>query len=364
MKKILTALAVVAMMSAGTANALGYGSYDNSDCKGAHSDCSNDRTYNNSTTNTTTYNGRIGDTNVNNTRNVDRSVTNIDKSRDNYARGGRGGAGGDASSRSSAHGGDSSSRSGVRNSGNSNISRSGNSDVRNSNDLSNRNLNAQGQMQGQVGIVKGGDTRVSTGDVDASSRNRLSNDSNSNSNANVYIGGGRGEGGGGRTLSPTAKQHQSIDGNNSDAYNDGNNTAVDASDNSTNSVYYEGDEAQKRNPVSSAWAAPLVASEDTCMGSTSGGGQGITLGFSFATTWRDKDCVIRKDARFLHNAQHQNVALGLMCEKERVRTAVARAGSPAERLACGLNEDGTEPSTKAAATSATPSSTFDWGDED
>jgi len=92
--------------------------------------------------------------------------------------------------------------------------------------------------------------------------------------------------------------------------------------------------------------------------------RGITLGFSFATTWRDKDCVIRKDARFLHNAQHQNVALGLMCEKERVRTAVARAGSPAERLACGLNEDGTEPSTKAAATSATPSSTFDWGDED
>ena len=219
---------------------------------------------------------------------------------------------------------------------------------RNDNDLSNRNRNrnSNGQQQGQVGINK-----------------------SHNDNTNVGI---QGQVGINRNGSVRGTQHSSIDGNNSAARNDGNNTAVDASDNSTNSVYYEGDEAQKRNPVSTAYAAPLVASDDTCMGSTSAGGQGITLGFSFASTWRDKDCVIRKDARFLHNSQHQTVALGLMCDKDRVRKAVAIAGSPAERLACGLNEDGSEPSGKAAAAPVTttgsatvvPASTFDWGDED
>ena len=111
----------------------------------------------------------------------------------------------------------------------------------------------------------------------------------------------------------------------------------------SNNVTYEGDEAQKRNPVSTAIAAPLVTSNDTCMGSTSAGGQGITLGLSFATTWRDADCVIRKDARFLHNASHEVIALSLMCEKDSVRAAVARAGSVEKRLACGLNADGSDP---------------------
>lgn len=93
-----------------------------------------------------------------------------------------------------------------------------------------------------------------------------------------------------------------------------------------------------RIPVNTAYAAPLVASNDTCMGSTSGGGQGITFGLSFATTWTDKDCVIRKDARFLHNTHRVDIALALMCEKESVRRAVSRTGTDAERKACGLDE--------------------------
>ena len=329
MKKILTALAVVAMLASGGAFASGKGG----DCNGL-GNCNDDKRHHNDYSTGDTYNGRVGDTN--NTRNIDRSVTNIDKSRDNYARGGRGGDGGTGVGVGIGKGGDSSSRSGVRDSGNS----------RNRNTNTARQGQGQGQQQGQVGINK-----------------------SHNDNTNVGI---QGQVGINRNGSVRGTQHSSIDGNNSAARNDGNNTAVDASDNSTNSVYYEGDEAQKRNPVSTAYAAPLVASDDTCMGSTSAGGQGITLGFSFASTWRDKDCVIRKDARFLHNSQHQTVALGLMCDKDRVRKAVAIAGSPAERLACGLNEDGSEPSGKAAAAPVTttgsatvvPASTFDWGDED
>ena len=332
MKKILTALAVVALLASGSAFA---DPKDGDWVPPGHrnvnrggDDVSNDNSNRNRSSNRNDNSSRSGVRNSGNSRNRN----------------------------------DNSSRSGVRNSGNS---RNRND---NSNSVRNRNGQKQGQLQGQL--------------QGQGQQQGISKSGNSQNNINIgnVGGGGYGDGGygqgGSRSFSPDANarsrsnQHQSLDGNNSGAAND---TYVDAADNSQNSVYYEGDEAQKRNPVSTAWAAPLIATEDTCMGSTSAGGQGITLGFSFASTWRDRDCVIRKDARFLHNAQHQTVALGLMCDKERVRKAVAIAGSPAERLACGLNEDGSEPSGKAAAsapvaTSASstvvPASTFDWGDED
>ena len=123
-------------------------------------------------------------------------------------------------------------------------------------------------------------------------------------------------------------------------------TLVDDSDNSDHSSRTYIEEAQDRNPVNTAYAAPLIATEDTCMGSTSGGGQGITLGFSFATTWSDADCVIRKDARFLHNAHREMIAMALMCEKDSVKRAVDRAGTPEERVACGL--DAADPKVSAA----------------
>lgn len=188
-----------------------------------------------------------------------------------------------------------------------NIATGGNSNVRNSNRQGQKQGQAQGQRQGIYGS------------------------GNSSSRSLSAARGG------------DQRQSQSLTGNNSDssAVNGGN--TVDASD---NSVY----EAQKRNPVNSAWAAPLTASNDTCMGSTSAGGQGITLGLSFATTWTDKDCIIRKDARFLHNAGRGMVSLSLMCEKETVRRAVARAGTVEEKAACGLT--GPVPSPQPVVTSA------------
>ncbi|MCE9567639.1 MAG: hypothetical protein K8U57_37030 [Planctomycetes bacterium] len=86
--------------------------------------------------------------------------------------------------------------------------------------------------------------------------------------------------------------------------------------------------AQKRNPVSSAFSAPLVASEDTCTGSSSAGAQGIGFGVSLGSTWTDGDCVRRKDARELHNMGYKDAAISLMCQNEHVRAAMATAGTP------------------------------------
>lgn len=91
-------------------------------------------------------------------------------------------------------------------------------------------------------------------------------------------------------------------------------------------------------PVSTARAPALTSSNDTCMGSTSVGAQGLLIGLSFGTTWTDNDCITRKDARFIHNTGHRTVALSLMCGKESVRAAVARAGTPEQRAACSITD--------------------------
>lgn len=95
--------------------------------------------------------------------------------------------------------------------------------------------------------------------------------------------------------------------------------------------------AQKRNPVSTAFAAPLVAADDTCMGSTSISGQGAPIGISFGKTYQDADCVRRKDARELHNMGHPGAAIALMCQNENVAAAMQTAGTPCPGKASDLN---------------------------
>ena len=65
-------------------------------------------------------------------------------------------------------------------------------------------------------------------------------------------------------------------------------------------------------PVNTAYAPALTASEDTCMGSSSMGVQGMTFGLSTGSTWKDTDCVRRKNARELHNMGHKEVAIALL----------------------------------------------------
>lgn len=84
----------------------------------------------------------------------------------------------------------------------------------------------------------------------------------------------------------------------------------------------------QRAPVSTAFAAPLVAGEDTCMGSSSAGAQGISFGLSFGTTWRDRNCMRLKNSRQLVSLGYPRAATALMCQDRYVREAMEEAGTP------------------------------------
>ena len=96
------------------------------------------------------------------------------------------------------------------------------------------------------------------------------------------------------------------------------------------SVSVNGDtyQAQARNPVSSAWAAPLAASNGTCMGSTSAGAQGVTIGLSVGTTWTDENCNARYDAIAIKALGHERAAWARLCQQPAIRKAYEAAGTP------------------------------------
>lgn len=111
-------------------------------------------------------------------------------------------------------------------------------------------------------------------------------------------------------------------------------SSVKDSGNSENSNTAVVNQNYKRNPVSTAYSAPLVAADDTCMGSTSAGAQGIGFGVSLGSTWQDEDCVRRKDARELRNMGHAGASIALMCQNKNVRKAMRAAGD-----ACPVDVD-------------------------
>lgn len=100
--------------------------------------------------------------------------------------------------------------------------------------------------------------------------------------------------------------------------------------------------AQERAPVATAYAAPLTASNGTCMGSTSGGGQTGAIGFTFGSTWTDASCDIRYDAEALRAAGLPLAAQARLCQKADIAKAMEAAGTPcpgtgAKRAAAVLN---------------------------
>lgn len=235
----------------------------------------------------------------------------------------------------------------------------------------------QGQQQGQVGInrsrntLNGGDQHTR---VDSSSRNRLNNNSSSrsgvrdsgNSHSSSYGGTqlqgqvGINKNGSVTGTNTNGSVSGSVDGNSSSVGNITINTGLNPDEARNlaapddNSVNVAGDEAVDASyndnsvyndtsgevdiPVATAYAPALTTSNDTCMGSVSAGGQGMTFGFSIGGTYTDNDCILRKDARFIHNMGSTGVALSLMCGKESVRAAVARAGTPEQLALCAITE--------------------------
>jgi outer membrane protein OmpA-like peptidoglycan-associated protein len=83
-----------------------------------------------------------------------------------------------------------------------------------------------------------------------------------------------------------------------------------------------------RIPVATAFATPLTASQDTCMGSRVFGFQVASFGISFATTWQDRNCRRLKNARQLFALGYPEAAVQLLCMDEEVYAAMERAGTP------------------------------------
>lgn len=84
----------------------------------------------------------------------------------------------------------------------------------------------------------------------------------------------------------------------------------------------------RRRPVTTAYAPPLTASEDTCSGATSGGAQAFGIGFSVGTTWHDDNCRRIKNARELAALGYRRAAVQLLCVDDEVREAMRAAGTP------------------------------------
>jgi len=93
-------------------------------------------------------------------------------------------------------------------------------------------------------------------------------------------------------------------------------------------VTVHGDEAPDI-PVSSAYAPGLTSSNGSCMGSSSGGAQGMGFGLSIGSTWMDEDCDRRYDANTLSKLGAPEAALALMCQKADVAEALKKS-SPAK----------------------------------
>ncbi len=95
----------------------------------------------------------------------------------------------------------------------------------------------------------------------------------------------------------------------------------------TQDIQYSGEYSIKSVPNVSAPALTTTLTE-TCMGSTSAGAGWVGFGFSFGTTWRDSACVRRLDARQLSSLGYNLGAKELMCDSDKVRAALKRAGKP------------------------------------
>lgn len=80
--------------------------------------------------------------------------------------------------------------------------------------------------------------------------------------------------------------------------------------------------------ASTAYAPGLAAANGTCMGSTSVGGAGVTVGLSFGTTWTDTSCDIRYDASALAAAGQGRAAVARLCQKAEIAQAMEAAGTP------------------------------------
>ena len=105
--------------------------------------------------------------------------------------------------------------------------------------------------------------------------------------------------------------------------------------------------------VPSVSGPPLVSSNDTCMGSTSGSVNVAGFGAGLGTTWTDQNCKMLKNSRELWNMGMKAAALALMCTDPANREALELTGfkcpqrKPEQQVVQGDGERYTDPIVRA-----------------
>ncbi|MBN8606393.1 MAG: hypothetical protein J0L81_05690 [Caulobacterales bacterium] len=147
-------------------------------------------------------------------------------------------------------------------------------------------------------------------------RNTNNNQNNNNNNATAN-----------NSNTNNAQNTNTVTASGGSATNSNTNSA-DNSNSNNSSQNVNVNTYNERAPVNTAYAAPLAVGEDTCMGSSSMGAQGVTFGLSIGTTWRDRNCQRLKNSRQLVALGYHNAATALMCQDRGVREAMEEAGTP------------------------------------
>jgi hypothetical protein len=78
-------------------------------------------------------------------------------------------------------------------------------------------------------------------------------------------------------------------------------------------------------PASTA-IAPALAVTAPCMGSSTGGVEGLKFGFSLGTTWSDEECKLIRDSSQLWQMGMQKAAVAMLCTSDKFAYAISVSG--------------------------------------
>jgi len=110
----------------------------------------------------------------------------------------------------------------------------------------------------------------------------------------------------------------------SNATNAGNKQEINFNSPENSKVEYSGSQTVKNVP--NVNSPPLVTSNDTCMGSASGGLSVAGFGVGLGKTYVDDNCVMLKNARELWNMGMRAAGLALLCTSDDNRYALEVTG--------------------------------------
>lgn len=173
----------------------------------------------------------------------------------------------------------------------------GDTDIHNTNTVNNTNVGVNRNYNNNFNR----NTNLNA-NLNSNTNNNTNNNNNSNTNTNN------------NNSQASAQASSSANANSSSSGGSGGSSTVNVSG----------------NEAAASGAAPvyLTSSNDTCMGSTGIGGQGMSFGFSIGTTWTDSNCIMLKNSRELRAQGHDKAAKARLCMDSDNALAFQLAGDP------------------------------------